>query len=924
MTNRATKVLLVEGESKDSEVIMAMLKDSKQSGGLKQFFFHTDIAVTLQEGIKKLHRDKYDVLILDLSLSENRGIDTFLRVRDQSADIPIIVLTERQDEEVALEALSEGAQDYLIKGEFNERLLLHSINYSMERKNFEESLERSNRALRVISECNQLLVRATEESDLMDKICDILVEIGQYTFAWVGFIEHNQKKVIPVAYAGKEKRHLENDKIKWDDSENGGKAFDKSIMAGKTTIWNNAFNGPVFTLWLKEAKEEGYAAVISLPLKVNSNILGVLAIYSSNVNAFASEEVKLLEELADDLAYGIRAIRTRIERGRIQKSLKESEGQLKAIINGSPIPQFVIDKNHRVVYWNRALEKYSGLTSEDMVGTNKQWKAFYNTKRPCMADLLVENDYDGVVKWYPGKYSRSEFVEGAFNATDFFPYLGENGKWLYFTAVAIKNGDNNIIGAVETLEDITARKQAEEALHKSEEKFRALIYNSTDLIRILDKNGMISFDSPSSTRIIGYPEGSLIGKNPLDFIHPDDQEKVKIGLQKVYEKRNSGNLTELRIRKADGTYLPVETVAQNLTHVHGIEGVVVTTHPIEKRKEMEDTLRDSEEYLKKIFSTIQAGIMIIDEKTHTIVDLNEIACNLIGASKEEIVGEKCHQYVCPSSEGKCPISDLNQIVDNDEHILLDVRGRIIPVIKTVVPARLKGRRCFIESFIDITDRKKFENELKTSLKEKEVLIQEIHHRVKNNLQIISSLLNLQKSYVDDEESIDVLKESQNRVMSMAMIHEMLYQSKDLAQISFSGYIQRLVSDLLNSYGVKNTIKLVMNVEEIFLNIETAVPSGLIVSELVSNALKYAVPEGKTGELLVDLHSNNEEFELIISDNGVGFPENLDFRNTKSLGLQLVNSLVDQLDGSIELDRTHGTKFIIKFKEVKYKKRVVNF
>lgn len=225
---------------------------------------------------------------------------------------------------------------------------------------------------------------------------------------------------------------------------------------------------------------------------------------------------------------------------------------------------------------------------------------------------------------------------------------------------------------------------------------------------------------------------------------------------------------------------------------------------------------------------------------------------------------------------------------------------------------------------DITERKEFENTIKSSLKEKEILLKEIHHRVKNNLQIISSLLTLQEFYVkEDPTAVNVLQESQNRVLSMAMIHEMLYQSKDLSHINFSDYLTSLLSNLFHTYGVDNKINTVIKVDHIYLNVETSVPLGLIISELISNSLKYAFPELKDkNEISVGLHYQNEEFELIINDNGVGLPENIDFRNLEStLGLRLVKSLVNQLDGSIELDRSHGTKFKIIFKELEYTKRI---
>ncbi len=216
-------------------------------------------------------------------------------------------------------------------------------------------------------------------------------------------------------------------------------------------------------------------------------------------------------------------------------------------------------------------------------------------------------------------------------------------------------------------------------------------------------------------------------------------------------------------------------------------------------------------------------------------------------------------------------------------------------------------------------------ELEASLAEKEVLLKEIHHRVKNNLQVISSLLNLQSGYINDEAALQMFKESQNRVRSMALIHEKLYQSEDLARIDFAEYIQDLANYLIRMYGTGTyRVRLRVNVENVSLDVDMAIPCGLIVNELISNSLKYAFPmedraldeqQKSEAEIRVDLRSDNSgNLMLIVNDNGVGFPENLDFRETESLGLQLVNTLTEQLEGSIELDRTSGTTFKITFEK----------
>jgi two-component sensor histidine kinase/HAMP domain-containing protein len=201
-----------------------------------------------------------------------------------------------------------------------------------------------------------------------------------------------------------------------------------------------------------------------------------------------------------------------------------------------------------------------------------------------------------------------------------------------------------------------------------------------------------------------------------------------------------------------------------------------------------------------------------------------------------------------------------------------------------------------------------------SLQEKVLMLQEIHHRVKNNLQIIASLLNLQSDHVADQRALEIFTDSQNRVRSMALIHEKLYRSDNLAQINFGEYIQDLTGHLFRSQRARaRGTTLSIEADDLLLGIDKAVPCGLILNELVSNALKHAFPNGQAGEIWIELMTEDcRQVTLLVRDNGVGFPEGLDFRHTTSLGLQLVDTLVNQLDGTIDLDNSHGTEFEITF------------
>jgi len=216
--------------------------------------------------------------------------------------------------------------------------------------------------------------------------------------------------------------------------------------------------------------------------------------------------------------------------------------------------------------------------------------------------------------------------------------------------------------------------------------------------------------------------------------------------------------------------------------------------------------------------------------------------------------------------------------------------------------------------LDIAERKRAEEQIRNSLKEKEILLKEIHHRVKNNLQIISTLLDLQSDSFVEDQSRRFFEDCQNRIRTMAMIHEKLYEARDFVSIDFGEYLKSLIDSLFTTYVSNRRITRTVEAGDLVLEIDDAIPCGLIVNELVSNSMKYAFPEGRTGNLTVRLQVGyDDRIALTVGDNGVGLPPDLDFRATETLGLQLVNMLVKQLRGEIELEKGPGTIFRITFR-----------
>lgn len=313
-------------------------------------------------------------------------------------------------------------------------------------------------------------------------------------------------------------------------------------------------------------------------------------------------------------------------------------------------------------------------------------------------------------------------------------------------------------------------------------------------------------------------------------------------------------------------------------------------------------------------------IAILDTE-HEIIWVNTAMAECLNTSPDLCLGVKCFEAIHGTELPipNCPHAKM--IRDGKRHT-----GEVYETnlsgyfMVTVAPIKDKYGNVLGSVHIarDITERKMMEDQIKDSLQEREMLIKETYHRVKNNLMVISSLLSLQARYIKDKEMQNIFKDSQNRVRSMALIHEKLYQTTDLKRIDFGEYLKSLSTELFRTYSDgSNNIKMNFDVEDHKMDINISIPLGLIVNELMSNSLKHAFPEGKDGLIELKFYEENGKHVLMVSDNGKGLPDDFKIENADSLGLRIVNSLVDQIRGDVEMDGTHGAKFTIKFEEPKF-------
>ena len=345
---------------------------------------------------------------------------------------------------------------------------------------------------------------------------------------------------------------------------------------------------------------------------------------------------------------------------------------------------------------------------------------------------------------------------------------------------------------------------------------------------------------------------------------------------------------------------------------------------LKKNKEL---IEESEQQLNFISSNMMDIITEANEK-FIYKYVNNSSDTFLGYKPDEIVGNTIYDFVHHDDVEIVQRSVENAIKNQStERIQYRCRKRAgdhiwVETIRKPIFNQENEFKGFICSTRDINAQKENEKIVQDSLKEKETLLREIHHRVKNNLQIVSSLLNLQSYHVDEEETLDVLMESKNRIKTMAIVHEELYRSPNLTNINFNDYLERLVSNLFYSYGANNkNIMPKFHLEEINIDIDTAIPCGLIVNELVTNSLKYAFIDDMKGNIEVNLDTNGNMYILRIADDGIGLSKDIDPENTETLGLQLVNGLIKQIDGYVEINRNHGTEFKITFPKHEYIERI---
>jgi PAS domain S-box-containing protein len=434
-----------------------------------------------------------------------------------------------------------------------------------------------------------------------------------------------------------------------------------------------------------------------------------------------------------------------------------------------------------------------------------------------------------------------------------------------------------------------------------------------------------------NVRLFGYePEDFTSGALAYSqIIHPGDMPRL---LEEIREFTAAGRtewMQEYRILTKSGqvrwiedrTFAPPDPEGV-VTHLQGL------IMDVTKRRAAQEALRASEVKLRGIVEHSGDGIIVTDE-SGTITEWNATQERISGRARAEALGRPLWAVVAEDAreEPSRPADDfearhrlalktgradwLNRILET-RMIRPDGAAVVVETVMVAIP----GESGFFLACVnrDVTDKRRSEEALARSLREKEILLKEVNHRVKNNMQVLSSLLNFQASFIKDPAALRTLQESRDRIRTMALVHEKLYKAPDLSRIDFGEYLENLSAILIDSYAVaRGRVRLALDVRDSFLSLSSGIPCGLIVNELVSNALKHAFPDGRSGTIRVELQPDGERsFHLVVADDGIGLPAGTGFATAATVGLQIVGMLVEQLGGRIESAGPPGTEIRVFF------------
>jgi PAS domain S-box-containing protein len=587
-----------------------------------------------------------------------------------------------------------------------------------------------------------------------------------------------------------------------------------------------------------------------------------------------------------------------------ENALRESEEKLSQIVQGSSIPTFVINSNHVITHWNRACENMTGFPADEMINTRRQWMPFYFGERPVMADLVASRSAEkDIERYYSKRFKKSSVIEGAYEAEDLFPHLGEGGRWLFFTAAPLRNSEGRITGAIETLQDITEQKIFENSLQESEKKYRMLVETMNDGIVMVDENNLVTFTNDKFCQMVGYSKDEIIGHSLESLICEDERQKFLNEMKK--RREGYQEKYEIALQSSGGnrvyTIVSPRLILDEDNSYAGSFGIFTD---ITERKEMEEELRYSEERYRTIFETSGSAMIIIEEDM-IISQANKETERITGYLKDEIIGNKKFTEFLPRNQMERLViyhhlrrKDPNSVPNQYEFNFINRSGEGREAIAII--SMIPGTNASVVSIQDITERRRLEMEiLNISMLEQQRIGQNLHDdlgQILTGTGFLCELLIKKLSERSIPETVDARE-----------IYRLIMEAKEHTRVLSRG----LCPVDMDLGGITTAIKQIAdNTEKVFgitcnfdyssdiLIEDSTVETQLyyIVQEAVTNSIKH----GKAENLNIELKKIGERIHLNVRDDGIGIPEAIDI--TKGLGLRIMFYRAEVIGASINIYR----------------------
>jgi PAS domain S-box-containing protein len=598
----------------------------------------------------------------------------------------------------------------------------------IERKRAEEALRKVDRALTVLSGCSRAIVRATEESELLREICRIIVEDGGYRLAWVGFAEKDEAKTVrPVAQTGYEEGYLDTVNITWADTERGRGPTGRAVRTGTPCGARHILTEPDYEPWRAEATARGYASSLALPLLSGGEAYGALNVYAPEPDAFDTEEVDLLAELADCMAYGIIALRMRDERKRAEEALRESEERYRLLAENVTDVIWTADLDLNLTYISPSDQRLSGYPPQERTGLTARealTSASLETAKAALAEeLAIESREEKDL-------TRSHTIEVEVYRKD------GSTVWAEMKMTFLRDPDGQAVGILGVTRDITERRQAEEALRESEKRYRLLAENVTDVIWTADMDLNYTYISPSR-RLLGHAPGQPMPQRVEEALTPASFEIVmkalaeELATENMDEKDLSRSRTlELENYRSDGSTIWVEDRMTFLRDPDGRPvGILGVTRDITERKRAEEALRESERRFRDMLENVNLVAVTLDLQGR-ITFCNDFLLKLTGRQREEVLGKHWFEIFVPPDrpdvwEEFVEGTRRGTIVEHYDNPILTRHGerRLISWNNTLLrdpQGVLIGTASIGE---DVTERKRMEEALENAREELEARVE---------------------------------------------------------------------------------------------------------------------------------------------------------------------------------------------------------